>query len=74
MIDKVQLCVTLIILARGAHERKDEKACEVYGETMKSFIRKLGITVKDCDMAMRIVQNAYYARPVVQPQEVDCVA
>lgn len=71
MIDKIQLCVTLIILSRHAHLRGDEKACEVYGDVMKHLIRKHNITVFDCTKAMLQAFGPPPLRIEEEEQEVD---
>ena len=66
MITNVQICVTLILLSRAALARRDEKACEVYGEAMKHFIRTRGITAKDCDTAFLFIQTMHNHKPTIR--------
>lgn len=65
MITNVQLCMTLILLSRAALARRDEQACVLYGDAMKHFIRTRGITTKDCDRAMLLIQSMYHSKPTV---------
>jgi len=64
--DNISLCVALILFSRHAQARNDENACDVYGDAMKHFIRTRGLTVKDCDRAMRIVQSTYHSKPTIK--------
>lgn len=65
MISNVNLCVTLTLLSRDAFQRGDEGACTIYGKAMKHFIRTRGITTKDCDRAMLLIQSMYHSKPTV---------
>lgn len=72
MNNKIQLCVTMILLTRmhQSETETDKKAQTIYSNTMKQMCRLHNITVNQIEQAMSIVLRMNNHKPTIKMTKV----